>query len=73
MDEKLSNIIKELSEGGPNAVRSAKNLISRINTITDYNELRDFSTGEIASIRATPEGKEGIQSFLDKRKPNWTQ
>jgi methylglutaconyl-CoA hydratase len=25
----------------------------------------------IASIRASAEGKEGVQSFLQKRKPNW--
>jgi hypothetical protein len=25
----------------------------------------------IADIRASDEGKEGVQSFLNKRKPNW--
>jgi methylglutaconyl-CoA hydratase len=25
----------------------------------------------IAEIRASDEGKEGVQSFLNKRKPNW--
>jgi methylglutaconyl-CoA hydratase len=25
----------------------------------------------IADIRASIEGKEGVQSFLQKRKPNW--
>ncbi|MFP5446076.1 MAG: enoyl-CoA hydratase/isomerase family protein, partial [Betaproteobacteria bacterium] len=25
----------------------------------------------IADIRASAEGKEGVQSFLQKRKPNW--
>jgi methylglutaconyl-CoA hydratase len=25
----------------------------------------------IAEIRASPEGKEGIASFLEKRKPKW--
>jgi methylglutaconyl-CoA hydratase len=25
----------------------------------------------IADIRASDEGREGIRSFLDKRKPNW--
>ena len=27
----------------------------------------------IAEIRASPEGKEGIASFLEKRKPGWTR
>jgi methylglutaconyl-CoA hydratase len=25
----------------------------------------------IADIRVSPEGREGVQSFLQKRKPNW--
>jgi len=25
----------------------------------------------IADVRVSPEGREGIQSFLQKRKPNW--
>ncbi|HCN90580.1 MAG TPA: enoyl-CoA hydratase, partial [Oxalobacteraceae bacterium] len=25
----------------------------------------------IAAIRASDEGREGVQSFLEKRKPNW--
>jgi methylglutaconyl-CoA hydratase len=27
----------------------------------------------IAEIRVSPEGKEGIASFLEKRKPGWTR
>jgi methylglutaconyl-CoA hydratase len=27
----------------------------------------------IADIRASAEGKEGVQSFLQKRKPNWLE
>jgi len=29
--------------------------------------------GRIAEIRVSPEGREGITSFLEKRKPAWTQ
>jgi methylglutaconyl-CoA hydratase len=33
--------------------------------------LIDRTVHAIADIRASDEGREGIQSFLGKRKPNW--
>jgi methylglutaconyl-CoA hydratase len=29
------------------------------------------TAGRIANIRASNEGKEGVASFLEKRKPSW--
>jgi methylglutaconyl-CoA hydratase len=29
------------------------------------------TAGRIANIRASSEGKEGVASFLEKRKPSW--
>jgi hypothetical protein len=34
--------------------------------------INDTAT-RIATIRATEEGREGIRSFLEKRKPAWTE
>jgi methylglutaconyl-CoA hydratase len=33
--------------------------------------LRAETARRIADIRASDEGREGIQSFLNKRKPSW--
>ena len=33
--------------------------------------LIDHTVKAIADIRASDEGKEGVQSFLNKRKPAW--
>ena len=33
--------------------------------------LRAETARRIADIRASDEGREGVQSFLNKRKPNW--
>ncbi len=33
----------------------------------------DDTAKRIAEIRVTPEGKEGVASFLEKRKPSWTE
>jgi methylglutaconyl-CoA hydratase len=34
-------------------------------------ELEQLTVEGIADIRVSPEGREGVQSFLQKRKPNW--
>jgi methylglutaconyl-CoA hydratase len=34
-------------------------------------ELRADTAQRIADIRASDEGREGVQSFLSKRKPSW--
>jgi len=34
-------------------------------------ELREETARRIADIRASDEGREGVQSFLHKRKPSW--
>jgi methylglutaconyl-CoA hydratase len=35
--------------------------------------LRDETARRIADIRASDEGREGVQSFLNKRKPAWLE
>jgi methylglutaconyl-CoA hydratase len=32
----------------------------------------DYTADVIASVRESEEGKEGLTSFIEKRKPNWT-
>ena len=59
------------SAGGPAAVRACKRLVKDVAGQTITPELRDDTARRIADIRASDEGKEGVQSFLQKRKPTW--
>jgi methylglutaconyl-CoA hydratase len=71
-DEDLSEILKHLVQGGPDAMRKIKDLIravSRGGPIADA--LVDDTAQRIAEIRVSPEGREGIASFLEKRRPGW--
>ena len=34
-------------------------------------ELVNLTIASIADVRVSAEGREGLQSFLQKRKPNW--
>jgi len=37
------------------------------------DDLRDWTARRIADIRASEEGREGLQAFLDKRQPDWVK
>ncbi|HET9978433.1 MAG TPA: enoyl-CoA hydratase/isomerase family protein, partial [Burkholderiaceae bacterium] len=56
---------------GPAAVKACKQLVKDVAGRPIDAALRADSARRIADIRASAEGKEGVQSFLNKRAPNW--
>ncbi len=71
LDAKVASIVKALVQNSPNAVKEAKKLVRDVvgQPVTDALL---FDTAErIAHIRASTEGREGVASFLEKRKPGW--
>jgi methylglutaconyl-CoA hydratase len=46
-------------------------LVRDVSNVPNTQMLRDETAKRIADIRASDEGKEGLQSFLNKRPPNW--
>lgn len=71
LDAKVDEIVAALVANGPMAVRACKSLVKDVAGRTVDAELRDYTARRIADIRASDEGREGIQSFLAKRAPNW--
>ena len=73
IDAALDGVIENLLACGPSAQTEAKLLIDAVaNTPIDHKILDD-TADRIARLRTSKEGKEGIISFLEKRKPNWTE
>ena len=70
-DDTVAGIIKALVTNSPNAVREAKRLVRDVAGMPVTDELVADTAERIAHIRASDEGKEGVRSFLEKRKPNW--
>jgi methylglutaconyl-CoA hydratase len=72
--EELDKIIEEtvsmILSGGPEAVKACKRL-ARTGAKMPREEFRKFCISEIANARASPEGKEGVGAFLEKREPSW--
>ncbi len=71
LDAQVDEWVKALTSAGPAAVRACKQLVQDVAEQTIDAALIDRTVQGIADIRASAEGKEGVQSFLQKRKPNW--
>ncbi len=64
LDGAVAAVVEALLQGGPEAVRAAKQLV------------REHPTGEAtaqiaARRRTSEEGQDGLRAFLDKRPPRW--
>ncbi|HTQ77391.1 MAG TPA: enoyl-CoA hydratase/isomerase family protein [Burkholderiales bacterium] len=72
LDRKIEELLGHLTQGGPEAHRKIKDLIAAVARGGPVGDaVIDDTARRIAEIRVSPEGREGIASFLDKRKPSW--
>ncbi|KQW38650.1 enoyl-CoA hydratase/isomerase family protein [Rhizobacter sp. Root404] len=71
LDARVAEIVATLVANGPMAARACKLLVQDVAGLPLDTTLRAETARRIADIRASDEGREGIQSFLNKRKPAW--
>lgn len=71
LDAKVAEIGQALVQAGPEAVKACKKLLHDVAGHDITAGLVRRTVEGIADIRVSDEGREGIQSFLGKRKPNW--
>jgi methylglutaconyl-CoA hydratase len=71
LDAKVAELTHALVSASPNGVRACKKLVQDVADREINDALVAHTVAGIADIRASSEGKEGVQSFLQKRKPNW--
>jgi methylglutaconyl-CoA hydratase len=71
LDEEIDALVKHLLAGGPEAHAKIKDLIRAVAGRPADDALAAETAKRIAEIRVSPEGKEGIASFLEKRKASW--
>jgi methylglutaconyl-CoA hydratase len=64
LDGAVNTVVETLLQGGPEAVRAAKQLVRE--------QPAGEATAQIAARRRTSEeGQDGLRAFLDKRPPRW--
>lgn len=71
MDAWIEDIEAKLIANGPQAVAACKQLL-REGQDADWNAKRDLTVRHIAERRVSPEGQEGLNAFLEKRRPDWS-
>jgi methylglutaconyl-CoA hydratase len=71
LDAKVHEIATALVNAGPEAVKACKQLLHDVAGHEITPGLVRRTVEGIADIRVSDEGREGIRSFLEKRKPGW--
>lgn len=71
LDAKVDELVQALISASPNAMRTCKTLVQDVAGSDIDASLVARTVEGIADIRTSTEGREGVQSFLQKRKPNW--
>jgi methylglutaconyl-CoA hydratase len=72
LDEAVNAMASHLLKAGPNALAEAKRLITDVSRRPVDDALVEDTARRIAALRVSPEGREGIAAFLEKRPPNWS-
>ena len=71
LDAKVDELLKALTSASPAAVVACKTLVADVVGRDIDAGLIAYTVEAIADIRASTEGREGVQAFLNKRKPAW--
>jgi methylglutaconyl-CoA hydratase len=71
LDARVAEIVALLAANGPAAVKACKRLVHDVAGRPIDAALRADTARRIADIRVSPEGREGVASFLGKREPGW--
>ncbi len=71
LDAKVAEVVEALLQGGPKSQAAAKDLIRAVANRPVSDAVVEDTARRIASLRATPEAKEGLAAFLDKRPAAW--
>lgn len=71
LDDCVNGLVQAVLKNGPTAIATAKKLITKVANCPIEQKLIDMTSQTIATIRVSKEGQEGLNAFLQKRRPNW--
>lgn len=73
LDAAVNQILGHLVKGGPKAQAATKDLIRTVSGAPITRELLEETAQRIAGLRASDEGRAGLQSFFDRALAPWTE
>ena len=71
-NEKVDAVALQITTNSPNALEITKSLLLNLAHQPIDESVIDYTADVIANVRESDEGKEGLTSFLKKRKPSWS-
>jgi methylglutaconyl-CoA hydratase len=71
LDQAVDEKVNQLISSGPKAIAMCKELLRKVPGMS-FDEAKTYTAEMIASMRIGDEGQEGMNAFLEKRKPKWT-
>lgn len=71
-DSTVDCYVEQVQSSGPLAVKEAKQLIHDYMEM-DQKKFMEHTVEKISQLRVSKEGQEGINAFLVKRKPRWSE
>ncbi len=71
MDDLIGAIVDAMLAASPAAQKEAKDLVRAVANRPLTSELVQDTADRIAKIRSSPQGREGISAFLEKRRASW--
>jgi methylglutaconyl-CoA hydratase len=72
LDATVNGLVESLLSSGPEAIRVCKELLQTVPALT-VDDFKEYTARVIAELRQSPEGQEGMDAFLNKRKPKWVE
>jgi methylglutaconyl-CoA hydratase len=72
LDARVEKFAAQLAQAGPQALARSKKLLARVAKAPVGPALAVHTAGVLAQARAGDEAREGIRSFLEKRRPRWS-
>jgi methylglutaconyl-CoA hydratase len=71
IDSRINELLGHLLQTSGHAVSEAKRLVRELAQRPIDDGVVADTAERIAAIRTSPDGREGVQAFLEKRKPRW--
>jgi methylglutaconyl-CoA hydratase len=72
LDQAVQEKTNQLISSGPKAIAMCKELLKNVPGM-DFDKAKTYTADMIARMRIGDEGQEGMNAFLEKRKPKWTE
>ena len=70
LEGRVEELIQQFLASGPGAIASCKELILNVPRMS-LEDVKAYTARMIANLRVSEEGQEGMNAYLEKRRPRW--